>query len=466
MTTMPIGPGRARQGQIYRAGVLGRTPAVPADFAELERRAQGAMSLRAWAYVAGGAGEGATMRANRAAFDRWQIRPRMLPGQAQRDLGTTVLGDELPTPLLLAPIGAAGLVDEDSDLHIARAAAQAGVPYVISNQGCTPMEDIAAAMGDAPRWFQLYWSTDEALVDSLLARAARIGAGALVVTLDTTMLGWRPADLNLGSLPFSQGIGIAQYTSDPRFQEIVRERVARGAQGPEKGPEKVEVTLGALRSLLSISQRHPGRLRANLRSPEPRAAVEAFLDIYSNPGLTWEHLGTLRERTDLPIVLKGILHPDDAVRAVELGARGIVVSNHGGRQVDGAVASLDALPAIREAVGRGTTLILDSGVRTGSDVAKALALGADAVALGRPYLYGLALAGQDGVRDVVANVLAELDLTLGLSGVTSVADLGPDLLQAAPCPVRSAPPRRAGIRKGPTAEAVGPLRWCRKRQIT
>ncbi|QGN58227.1 lactate 2-monooxygenase [Nostocoides sp. HKS02] len=428
MTTLPIGPGRARQGEIYRAGVLGRSPAVPADCAELERRAQGAMSLRAWAYVAGGAGEGATMRANRAAFDRWQIRPRMLPGQAQRDLRTTVLGNELATPLLLAPIGAAGLVHDDSDLHIARAAAQAGVPYVISNQGCTPMEDIAAAMGDAPRWFQLYWSTDEALVDSLLARADAIGAGALVVTLDTTMLGWRPADLNLGSLPFSQGIGIAQYTSDPRFQEIVRERVARATPSPEK----VEVTLGALRSLLSISRNHPGPWRANLRSPEPRAAVEAFLDIYSNPGLTWEHLGTLRQRTDLPIVLKGILHPDDAVRAVELGASGIVVSNHGGRQVDGAVASLDALPAIRAAVGPGTTLILDSGVRTGSDVAKALALGADAVALGRPYLYGLALAGQDGVREVVANVLAELDLTLGLSGVTSVAELGPDLLQTAP----------------------------------
>jgi isopentenyl diphosphate isomerase/L-lactate dehydrogenase-like FMN-dependent dehydrogenase len=441
MTTLPIGPGRARQGQIYRAGVLGRTPAVPADFAELERRAQGAMSLRAWAYVAGGAGEGATMRANRAAFDRWQIRPRMLPGHAQRDLRTTVLGEQLPTPLLLAPIGAAGLVEDDSDLHVARAAAQAGVPYVISNQGCTPMEEIADAMGAAPRWSQLYWSTDEALVDSLLARAARIGAGALVVTLDTTMLGWRPADLNLGSLPFSQGIGIAQYTSDPRFQEIVRERVTRAAEASTSAaggrsdagrPEKVEVTLGALRSLLSISRHHPGRLRANLRSPEPRAAVEAFLDIYSNPGLTWEHLATLRERTDLPIVLKGILHPDDAVRAVELGARGIVVSNHGGRQVDGAVASLDALPAIRAAVGPDPTLILDSGVRTGSDVAKALALGADAVALGRPYLYGLALAGEEGVRQVIANVLAELDLTLGLSGVTSVADLDPDLLQPAP----------------------------------
>lgn len=403
---------------------------MPADFAELERRAQAALSLQAWAYVAGGAGEGATMRANRQAFDRWQIVPRMLPGHPRRDLSTRLLGTPAPSPLLLAPIGAAGLVSRDSDLEIARAAAATGVPYVISNQGCAPMEAVAEVMGDSPRWFQLYWSTDEALVDSLLDRAARIRAGAVVVTLDTTMLGWRPADLNLGSLPFSQGIGIAQYTSDPRFQEVVRQRVAASAEAAPA--EKVQVTMGALRSLLSISRNHPGRLRDNLRSPEPRAAVETFLDIYSNPGLTWDALATLRHRTDLPIVLKGILRPEDAQRAVEIGAAGIVVSNHGGRQVDGAVASLDALPAIRAAVGTDTTLVLDSGVRTGSDVLKALALGADAVALGRPYLYGLSLAGEEGVRDVVANVLAELDLTMGLSGVTSVANLSPDLLRPAP----------------------------------
>lgn len=429
MTSLSAGPGRTRQGLIYRAGVLGRQPAVPTDFAELERRAQTAMSPRAWAYVAGGAGEGATMRANRAAFDRWQIVPRMLPGRVDRDLSTTLLGRTMPSPLLLAPIGAAALVHRDSDREIGRAAAASGVPYVISNQGCAPMEDIAAVMGDAPRWFQLYWSTDELLVDSLLDRAARIGAGAVVVTLDTTMLGWRPADLNLGSLPFTQGIGIAQYTSDPRFQEILRERLA--APKADDGDD-VKVTLGALRSLLSISREHPGGLRDNLRSPEPRAAVEAFLDIYSNPGLTWDQLGTLRQRTDLPVLLKGILHPDDAVRAVDLGVSGIVVSNHGGRQVDGAIASLDALPAIRQAVGTSTTLVLDSGVRSGADVVKALALGADAVAVGRPYIYGLSLAGQEGVRDVVDNLLAELDLTMGLSGLSSLADLVPGILQPAP----------------------------------
>lgn len=432
MTTPPEGPGRARQGLIYRAGVLGHRPTVPTDFAELERRAAATMSPRAWAYVAGGAGEGATMRANRAAFERVRIVPRLLPGNAQRDLSTEILGRRLPAPVLLAPVGAAGLVHRDSDLEIGSAAAELGLPYILSNQGCSPMEDVAAAMGAAPRWFQLYWSTDEPLVDSFLARAAASGAEAIVVTLDTTMLGWRPRDLNLGSLPFSQGIGIAQYTSDPRFQQVVRDRIAAKAAAAEaavRAKDDVKVTVGALRSLLSISREHPGDLRANLRSPTPRAAVETFLDIYSNPGLTWEQLATLRDRTDLPFLVKGVLHPDDATRAVEAGASGVVVSNHGGRQVDGAIASLDALPSVRAALGPDLAVILDSGVRTGSDVVKAIALGADAVAIGRPYLYGLALGGRDGVRDVLANIVAELDLTMGLSGVGSVAQIGPELLQ-------------------------------------
>ena len=422
------GPGRLRQGLIYRAGTLGRRPAVPADAAELERRALAAMSPRARAYVGGGAGEGATMRANREAFERRRLVPRMASGHAGRELSTSLLGLDLPTPLLLAPIGAAGVVDRDSDLAIARAAAASGTPYIVSNQGCSPMEDVAAALGGTPWWFQLYWSTDELLVDSLLRRAEDAGASAVVVTLDTTMLGWRPQDLNLGSLPFSQGIGIAQYTSDPRFQEIVRERVAAAAGRSED----VKVTLGAIRSLLSISREHPGTLRDNLRSAAPRASVEAFLDIYSNPGLSWDLLATLPGRTRLPVLLKGILHPDDARRAVQVGVDGLVVSNHGGRQVDGAIAALDALGPVREAVGPGMPLVLDSGVRTGADVVKALACGADAVALGRPYVYGLALAGQDGVRDVVANVVAELDLTLGLCGLGSVAEVGPAVLAPTP----------------------------------
>jgi len=419
------GPGRARQEKIYREGVFGRTPAVPTDFATLEARAEKASSPTAWAYVAGGAGEGRTMRNNRAAFDRWAIVPRMAHGNTVRDLSVDLLGTTLPAPVLLAPVGAGALMADDSDLKIARGAAANGVPYIFSNQGCNPMEDCAAAMGDNPRWVQLYWSTDEGLVDSMIGRAEALGAGALVVTLDTTLLGWRPMDLNIGSLPFSRGQGIAQYTSDPRFAEIVRSRIAAAA-GAAK--ESTEITLGAVRTLLSMTRNYPGSFGVNLRSPEPRAAVETFLDIYSNPGLSWDHLATLRERTKLPVVLKGILHPDDATRAFDSGVDGIVVSNHGGRQVDNAIASLDALVGIREAVGDEPTVLLDSGIRTGADVFTALALGADAVLLGRPYMYGLALAGEQGVAEVVANVIAELDLTMALSGTADLAAITRDLL--------------------------------------
>jgi lactate 2-monooxygenase len=423
----PVGAGPARQAEVYRAGVLGRRPAVPTDAAELERRARRACSRTAWAYVAGGAGEGRTVRRNRAAFDRWAIVPRVATGTVERDLSVELLGTRHRSPVLLAPIGAAGLVTADSDLLTARAAAATGTAYVLSQQGSTPMEDCAAVMGSTPHWVQLYWSRDEGLVDSFVQRAEATGAGALVVTLDTTLLGWRPQDLNLGSLPFTRGIGIAQYTSDPRFRALVDQRVRAAGPRP-RGP----VTAAALRTLVSIARHHPGGFWENLRSPVPRAGVETFLDVYSNPALSWEHLETLRSRTRLPIVLKGILHPDDARRGLDLGADALVVSNHGGRQVDNAVASLPALVAIRERVGPGPTLLLDSGIRTGADVFTALALGADAVLLGRPYLYGLALAGQRGVEEVIADVVAELDLTMALTGARDVAAITPDLLREDP----------------------------------
>ncbi|HEY6682709.1 MAG TPA: alpha-hydroxy-acid oxidizing protein [Propionibacteriaceae bacterium] len=420
------GPGRVRQAAIYRAGALGRAPSIPTDAASLKRRARKAMSRTAWAYVAGGAGEGRTMRHNREAFERWRIVPRMLHGVTERDLSTSIVGTQMSSPILLAPIGAASIVTPDSDLIIAKGAAAAGTPYVISSQGCNPMEQTAAAMGSTPFWYQLYWSTDEALVDSMIKRAENCGAQALVVTLDTTILGWRPRDLNLGSLPFARGQGIAQYTSDPRFLDLVQERVAAGTERA-----KTRVTLGAVRTLVSMSRQHPGAFGKNLRSSEPRTAVEAFLDIYSNPGLSWDHLATLRHRTSLPIVLKGILHPDDARKAIELGVDAMIVSNHGGRQVDNAIASLDALVTIREAVGPQPRILLDSGIRSGTDVLIGLALGANACLLGRPYIYGLALDGEDGVRQVVENIVAELDLTMGLLGVRTVQDLSRNLLAPA-----------------------------------
>jgi lactate 2-monooxygenase len=425
------GPGRIRQDEIYSGGALGRHPSVPTDFATLERRARRKASAVGWAYAAGGAGDGATMRANREAFERWKIVPRMLRDVSRRELGIELFGRRLPAPVLFGPVGASELLHPEGDLAIARAAAEIGVPYIFTSQACQPMEACAALMGDAPRWFQLYWSTDEGLVDSFLGRAKAAGAEAIVVTLDTTMLGWRPMDLNLGSLPFARGQGIAQYTADSRFLEVVRERIAATASGALPRRE-VEITLGAIRTFLSITRRFPGRFLDNLRSPEPRAAVETFLGIYSNPSLTWEDIATLRERTDLPVLLKGIQHPDDARRAAELGLDGLIVSNHGGRQVDGGIASLDALVDIAEAVGGQIKLLLDSGVRGGADVFKGLALGADAVVIARPYLYGLALAGAEGARDVVRNIIAELDLTLGLSGLTSIAELGPEALRRIP----------------------------------
>ncbi|WP_224386342.1 alpha-hydroxy-acid oxidizing protein [Pseudonocardia sp. ICBG1293] len=409
-------PGRARQERIYRYGVSGVRPRVPTGPDERERRARRAMSRRADAYVTGGAGAETTMRANRAAFARHEIVPRVLRDVGERDLTVGLFGRTLPAPLLLAPIGALDLVRRGADLAVARAAAAAGVPMVISNQAGTPMEDLAAVGG--PTWFQLYWSTSDDLVDSFLGRAEAAGCDAVVVTLDTTMLGWRPRDLDLGHLPFARGIGIAQYTSDPVFHRLVEETLAAPSAGA-----RPTVTPQAVRTLLEITRNAPGRFRDNLRSPVPRAAVETFLRVYSRPRLSWEDLATLRSRTRLPIVLKGVLHPDDARRAADAGVDGVVVSNHGGRQVDHSVASLDALPGVVDAVGDALPVLLDSGVRTGADVATAVRLGARAVLLGRPFVHGLALDGARGVAQVLQDVVAELDLVCGLAGATSPAGI-------------------------------------------
>lgn len=409
-------PGRARQERIYREGVSGARPRVPTGPDELERRARRAMSRRADAYVTGGAGAETTMSANRAAFARREIVPRVLRDVGERDLTVELFGRTLPAPLLLAPIGALDLVRRGADLAVARGAAAAGVPMVISNQAGTPMEDIAAVGG--PTWFQLYWSTSDELVDSFLRRAESSGCDAVVVTLDTTMLGWRPRDLDLGHLPFARGIGIAQYTSDPVFRGLVEQTLAAPSAGA-----RPTVTPQAVRTLLEITRNAPGRFRDNLRSPVPRAAVETFLRVYSRPRLSWEDLATLRSRTRLPILLKGVLHPDDARRAADAGVDGVVVSNHGGRQIDHAVASLDALPGVVDAVGDALPVLLDSGVRTGADVATAVRLGARAVLLGRPFVHGLALDGARGVAQVLQNVVAELDLVCGLAGATTPAGI-------------------------------------------
>ncbi|MEX6462860.1 alpha-hydroxy-acid oxidizing protein [Dietzia cinnamea] len=426
--------GRARQNVIYRSGISGITPTVPTSAEKLEAAARRALLRRpggakAWAYIYGGAGSGTTMDANREAFDRRPLVPRMLRNTSRRDLATTVLGQRLPAPVLVAPIGAAGLVRREADLMVGRAAAQRGIPYILSSQGSSPMEETARAMAGGPRWYQLYWSSDEQLVDSFIARAEAIDAGALVVTLDTTTLGWRPWDLDLGSLPFTRGVGIAQYVSDPRFTEMVAERVAReAAAGPGADPDAIKVTPRAALTLLEMARNRPGRLLDNLRAPETRAAVQTFLDTFSNPALSWEHLATLRDRTRLPIVLKGVLHPDDARQAFDSGVDAVMVSNHGGRQVDGSIGTLDALVRIREAVGPEPTVLLDSGIRNGTDVVKAMACGANAVTIGRPHIYGLAIAGERGVGEVLDNLLAEIDLTLSLCGASSWDEVDRSLL--------------------------------------
>ncbi|MFP1603753.1 alpha-hydroxy-acid oxidizing protein [Microbacterium sp. 2216-1] len=425
------GISRRTQSDIYRAGISGERPAVPIDAAALQSAAQATLTPEAYAYVAGGAGAETTAAANRAAFDRWQVWPRPLRDVSSRDLSVEFLGRTRPTPLLLAPLGVMELAHPEADLAVARAAASAGVPYTVSNQASFPLERIAQSAPGAPRLFQLYWSASDELNASLLARAEASGCEAIVVTLDTHLLGWRTRDLDLAYLPFTRGMGIAQYTSDPVFQKWVQQR-ASASSGDSPA---VRVTPKTIAAGLSIARRGAAltgsrSLRDNLRSPLPRAAVETFLDVFSTPTLTWDDLAKAREWTSLPIILKGIVHPDDAERAADAGADGVWISNHGGRQIDRSVPTLDVLPEISERIGGRMPVIFDSGVRGGADAAIALALGADLVALGRPYAYGLGIAGERGVREVIRNVLAELDITLGLAGLTSVADLDRDALRA------------------------------------
>jgi len=374
-----LGPGSQIQNAIY----LGGGAAWPLTAADWEAKAAEMLEPGPFGYIAGGAGTEATMRANLEAFERRRLRPRMLAGNLVRDLSIEVLGLHSPVPFLLAPIGVLSIAHPDAERAVARAAAATGVPMILSSAASTSMEDVALELGGAPRWYQLYWFSDRGIAGSLVDRAAEAGYSAIVVTLDTLILGWRPRDLRLGYLPFLHGEGLAQFFSDPVFRSLL-----------DTPPE--EDVVGA--------------------------SVRA-LSLFSNLGLTWDDFDWLRERTELPILVKGILSAEDARTALEHGADGIVVSNHGGRQVDGAVASLDALIEVRDALGAEPSVLMDSGIRGGSDVLKALALGADAVLLGRPYVYGLAVGGQAGVEAVIRQLAAEIDLTLALIGGRSVREL-------------------------------------------
>jgi lactate 2-monooxygenase len=374
--------------EIYGRGMGGETPAIPVPVENLERLARETMPERAANYVFAGAGTEDTMLANREAFRRRRIVPRMLRDVAERDLSTTVLGTPLPAPLLLAPIGVQKVVHEEGELGTARAAAAVGLPMIASTASHFTMEEIAEANGEGARWFQLYWPNDPELLASFVGRAEAAGYGAIVLTVDSFIPGWKPRDLQQAWLPFLEGSGNANYFQDPVFRA-----------GLEKPPEE---DLGA--------------------------ATGRYLSVATNPALSWDDLERLRDLTSLPIVLKGIQHAEDAREAARRGVDGIVVSNHGGRQVDGALGSLDALGPVADAVGEELTVLFDSGIRGGADVFKALALGADAVCLGRPYVWGLALDGQSGVETVLKMVLAELDLTMALCGYTAPDQLTPDAL--------------------------------------
>ncbi|MGZ8692980.1 MAG: alpha-hydroxy-acid oxidizing protein [Gaiellaceae bacterium] len=367
------------QNEIY---VTGESP-WPVGAEEWEALASKKLEPGPFGYIAGGAGTEATVRANREAFERRRLRPRLLTGNSERDLSVDVLGTPSPFPFFLAPIGVLSIAHPDGELAAARAAAALRVPFILSSAASHSIEEIADAMGDAPRWFQLYWVSDREVVESLVHRAEASGYSAIVVTLDTLTLGWRPRDLRNAYLPFRQGEGIAQFTSDPVF-----------------------------RSRLSVPPEE-----------DPLVAAGTMLAMFSNLALRWEDFAWLRELTTLPLLAKGVLTADDARRAIDSGVDGIVVSNHGGRQVDGAVASLDALLEVRSALGPDAPVLMDGGIRGGSDVLKALALGANAVLLGRPYVYGLAVGGQPGVEAVLQQLAAETDLTLALIGGTVAREL-------------------------------------------
>lgn len=376
------------QIEIYFQGLGGVLPSLPMSFAELAARAEQAMPPGIWSYVAGGAGDELTQRGNVTAFDRWGLMPRMLVGAKERDMSVELWGRRWNAPIFMAPIGVIGVCtpDHHGDLHAARAAARTGVPMCVSTLTMDPLEDVAAEFGDTPGLFQLYTPTDRELAESLVHRAEAAGYTGIVVTLDTWIPGWRPRDLSTANFPQLRGMCLSNYISDPHFRS------------------KVDADLS-----------------------DPRNAVMQWVSIFGN-SLTWNDLPWLRSITTLPLILKGICHPEDARRAIDAGVDGIYCSNHGGRQANGGLPAIDCLPDVVAAAGD-VPVLFDSGVRSGADVIKALALGAKAVGIGRPYAYGAALAGADGIVHVLRSILAEADLIMAIDGYPTLGDLTPEALR-------------------------------------
>lgn len=384
------------QNQLYSEGLLaGRLPRVTTDPNKLEEQARSKLALGAYNYVAGGAGERATMDANRLAFRQWKVVPRMLVDTTKRDLGVELFGERYDTPVLMAPVGVQAIFNEAKEIGLAKACADINVPYIMSTASSSTIEEVAASSGAGPRWFQLYWPQDNEITQSILKRAQDSGFKVLVVTLDTWSLAWRPADLDQAYIPFFKGVGNQVGFSDPVF----RKKFAEGNDG--KTPEEA---IG-------------------------KASQAWIASVFAGRSHTWEGLAKLRETWKGKIVLKGIQHVDDAKKAVDVGMDGIVVSNHGGRQLDGAVGSLEMLPEIAEAVGDKITVLFDSGIRTGVDIIKALSLGAKAVLVGRPAVYGFAVAGPEGAKQVLQGLLADFDQSLGLAGIDGVKGCKKEILR-------------------------------------
>jgi isopentenyl-diphosphate delta-isomerase len=379
--------GPQRQAALFERLGAGDELPVPLSYEALERLAAEELPESAHAFLAGGAGSETTMGTNRRAFERWGILPRMLRDVTDRDLSVDLLDHTLPVPFVLAPIGMQTLYDPAGERATAAASAAVGVPTCLSTVSSATFETVAAELGDVPKWAQLYLPADEAVSRSFLRRVEEAGYDALVVTVDTPYTGWRTRHQATGDIPLFDGHGVANFFEDPAFRE-------RLADPPEADRD---------------------------------AAIAEMIEVSKRPEMTWDAVDAVAAETDLPVLVKGILHPEDAIRAME-SAAGVVVSNHGGRQVDGSVAPLETLPAIVDAVGEKGTIVLDSGVRNGADAFKALALGADAVGLGRPYVYALAAGGEAGVRALLKNVVAEFDLTLALAGHDAVTDLSRDAL--------------------------------------
>ncbi|MGW4326308.1 lactate 2-monooxygenase [Nocardia sp. NPDC004573] len=377
------------QNEIYFQGLGGVLPDLPMTYAELEAKAQAALPPSIWSYVAGGAGDELTQRANVTAFQKLGLVPRMLRASKTRDLSIQLFGMTLPTPIFLAPVGVIGLCAQDGhgDIATAKAAARTGVPMIASTLTVDPLEEVAAEFGDTPGMFQLYTPTNRDLAQSLVRRAEAAGFKAIVVTLDTWVPGWRPRDLAVSNFPQLRGHCLANYFTDPVFRALL-----------PSPPEQ-----------------------------DPKTAILTWISLFGN-ALTWDDLAWLRSLTDLPLVLKGICHPDDARRAKDAGVDGIYCSNHGGRQANGGIPAIEHLPEV-VAAADGLPVLFDSGIRTGADIVKALALGATAVGIGRPYPYGLALGGVDGLVHVVRSLLAEADLLMAVDGYPRIADLGPEAIR-------------------------------------